>query len=126
MFKSPPPGDSKLSAASRVSSTGADDEFDVLPEGGEGATRSPAPGDTGGAGGAGARDSLDSRAPPPRVDTRRRRRPQGRGFSDAMGFKLELPPPPPVTSGPDQKSKFVMEEDKAETTMLNVDIILKH
>ena len=125
LFKTPGDIDSKLSGASRVSGTGGDDEFDLLPEGGEGAARSPTPGDTGRAGGAGARDSLDSRAPPPGVDTRRRRRPQGRGFSDAMGFDIELPPPPPVTSGPDQKSKFVMEEDVADTACLDIDVILK-
>ena len=115
------PGD--LPGASRISDTERAEEFEVLP--GAAAEGSRTAGDDEGAGGVGARDSLDSRAPPPGVDARRRRRPHGRGFSDAMGFELELPPPPPVTSGPDQKSKFVMEEDVAETTMLDVDVILK-
>ena len=118
MFKTPGEFRAPLS---RIS--GDADELEA--EGRGGATR---PGDAGvgddpqDAGG--VRDSLDSLNPAPGVDASRRRRPQGRGFSDAMGFDIQPPPPPPPTTGANQKSKF-MEEDVAEEAMVEVDVVLR-
>ena len=64
------PGD--LPGSSRVSDAAQEEEFEEVP--GAESAGSPTPGDdVRGAGGPGARDSLDSRAPPPGVDTRHRR-----------------------------------------------------